>query len=91
MVSQTGPHLSLPAKDIIGILPSSSQVYSASLTLFSQIVAGDGWGTLSLPLAEAHPWLSVILFAIMISISLGVMNLPLGPSEGPSWTLGNGN
>lgn len=56
---------------------SFSTVYSASLTLFSQIVAGDGWGTLSLPLAEAHPWLSVILFAIIISISLGVMNLIL--------------
>eukprot|EP00435_Cladocopium_sp_Y103_P047846 s453_g14.t1 len=56
---------------------SFSTVYSSSLTLFSQIVAGDGWGTLSLPLAEAHPWLSVFLFAIMISISLGVMNLIL--------------
>lgn len=50
----------------------------ASLTLFQQIVAGDSWGAISLPLAEAHPWTSPILFAILMTISLGVMNLRLG-------------
>lgn len=52
-------------------------VYMASLTLFQQIVAGDSWGAISLPLAEAHPWTSPILFAILMTISLGVMNLIL--------------
>lgn len=52
-------------------------VYKASLTLFSQIVAGDSWGSISLPLAEAHPWTAPILFAILMTISLGVMNLIL--------------
>lgn len=50
----------------------------ASLTLFQQIVAGDSWGAISLPLAEAHPWTSPILFSILMTISLGVMNLRLG-------------
>jgi hypothetical protein len=33
------------------------------MTLFSQIVAGDAWGDMSLPLLETRPWTSVILFA----------------------------
>lgn len=52
-------------------------VYTAAMTLFSQIVAGDAWGDMSLPLLETQPWTSVILFAIMMTISLGVMNLIL--------------
>eukprot|EP00435_Cladocopium_sp_Y103_P054612 s261_g17.t2 len=52
-------------------------VYTAAMTLFSQIVAGDNWGEMSLPLLESQPWTSVILFAIMMTISLGVMNLIL--------------
>ena len=31
---------------------SFKSVYSAALTLFSQIVAGDAWGVISIPLAE---------------------------------------
>ncbi|CAK9023920.1 Voltage-dependent calcium channel type D subunit alpha-1 (DmCa1D) [Durusdinium trenchii] len=52
-------------------------VYRASLTLFSQIVAGDAWGQISPPLAHAAPWTAPILFGIMMTISLGVMNLIL--------------
>ena len=33
-----------------------SSIFAASLTLFQQIVAGDAWGTISLPLVEAEPW-----------------------------------
>ena len=40
-----------------------SQVYTAAMTLFSQIVAGDAWGEMSLPLLETQPWTAVILFA----------------------------
>ena len=65
----------------------------ASLTLFQQIVAGDSWGAISLPLAQAHPWTSPILFAILMTISLGVMNLRLGQLFGifffgPTYFLG---
>eukprot|EP00439_Symbiodinium_sp_Y106_P010572 s2376_g1.t1 len=52
-------------------------VYSAGLTLFQQVVAGDSWGEISIPLLEEHPETSLVLFPIMVSISLGVMNLIL--------------
>ena len=52
-------------------------IFAASLTLFQQIVAGDAWGTISLPLVEAEPWTAAILFWILITISLGVLNLIL--------------
>lgn len=54
-----------------------SSIFAASLTLFQQIVAGDAWGTISLPLVEAEPWTAAILFWILITISLGVLNLIL--------------
>lgn len=52
-------------------------VYTASLTLFSQLVAQDSWSQLSLPLAEVAPWTTPLLFIILMTVSLGVMNLIL--------------
>jgi len=52
-------------------------VASAGVTLFQQIVAGDSWGEISIPLLYAAPWTAPILFTIMVSVSLGVMNLIL--------------
>ena len=50
-------------------------VWSAMLTIFQQVVAGDSWGETSLPLVEAEPLTILILFPIMMTISLGAMNL----------------
>lgn len=52
-------------------------VFAAGLTLFQQIVAGDAWGEISVPLVKEHPPAAFILFAILMSVSLGVMNLIL--------------
>lgn len=52
-------------------------VYAASLTIFSQIVAGDQWGAISLPMAEHSPWTAPVIFVMMTTISLGVMTLEL--------------
>lgn len=52
-------------------------VFAACLTLFSQIVAGDQWSSISVPLAEHSPWTAPIMFFMMTTISLGVMNLIL--------------
>jgi hypothetical protein len=41
-------------------------------------VAGDSWGETSIPLAIHQPWTMFILFAIMMTISLGCMNLTPG-------------
>lgn len=59
----------------------SSRAYSSvehsTLTLFQQIVAGDSWGTPSIQIIEEAPGLAVILVAVVVSVSLGVMNLIL--------------
>eukprot|EP00930_Biecheleria_cincta_P012402 TRINITY_DN11613_c0_g1_i1.p1 TRINITY_DN11613_c0_g1~~TRINITY_DN11613_c0_g1_i1.p1 ORF type:complete len:590 (+),score=87.05 TRINITY_DN11613_c0_g1_i1:49-1770(+) len=52
-------------------------VQSAIVTLVQQIVAGDSWGQISVPIIEKAPWTFPILFSILVSISLGVMNLIL--------------
>lgn len=52
-------------------------IFAAALTLFQQIVAGDSWGTISIPLVETAPWTAVLLFSILITISLGMLNLIL--------------
>eukprot|EP00438_Fugacium_kawagutii_P016788 Skav217466 [mRNA] locus=scaffold1405:113110:114759:- [translate_table: standard] len=54
-----------------------ASVTAAGLTLFQQIVAGDSWGEISVPLIEKAPWTGPILYIVIISISLGVMNLIL--------------
>lgn len=52
-------------------------VYSAALTIFSTVVAGDSWGLISIPLAKAEPWTMIILFFIIMTVSIGVLNLIL--------------
>lgn len=54
-----------------------ASVSKSTLTLFQQIVAGDAWGTISVPVIEKAPITVIIMAAIHISISLGVMNLIL--------------
>ena len=62
-------------------MSTPSQVYTAAMTLFSQIVAGDAWGDMSLPLLETQPWTSVILFATGNASAGGVFRYPR--DEGP--------
>jgi len=52
-------------------------VMESSLTLFQQIVAGDSWGEISVPLILERPWTALILISIMLTVSLGLMNLIL--------------
>jgi len=52
-------------------------VMESSLTLFQQIVAGDSWGQISVPLILERPWTAFILISIMMTISIGLMNLIL--------------
>mmetsp|Transcript_22163 Transcript_22163/g.39852 ORF Transcript_22163/g.39852 Transcript_22163/m.39852 type:complete len:604 (+) Transcript_22163:48-1859(+) len=54
-----------------------SSVFDALVTLFQEIVAGDSWGQISLPVIEHAPWTAPLLFSMVIVISLGVMNLIL--------------
>ncbi|CAE7945113.1 glpV, partial [Symbiodinium necroappetens] len=54
-----------------------ADIFSASVTIFQQIVAGDSWGAISIPLVERAPATAILLFAIMLTISVGLMNLIL--------------
>mmetsp|Transcript_31243 Transcript_31243/g.85788 ORF Transcript_31243/g.85788 Transcript_31243/m.85788 type:complete len:695 (+) Transcript_31243:68-2152(+) len=54
-----------------------SSVSAAILTFTQQIVAGDSWGLVSLPIIEAHPWTVVLFLSVLISIDMGLLNLIL--------------
>lgn len=56
-----------------------------------RIVAGDSWGELSIPLALHQPWTAILLFAIMMTISLGCMNLSPGQDEIELWPFWEGS
>merc|ERR1712050_497310 len=49
----------------------------ADLTFAQQIIAGDSWGRISIPIIEAHPWTAIIFFGVLLSVDLGVLNLVL--------------
>lgn len=61
-------HSSLELKEA----PCDSRVEASA-----RIVAGDQWSSISVPLAEYAPWTAPIMFFMMTTISLGVMNLIL--------------
>mmetsp|Transcript_72291 Transcript_72291/g.182278 ORF Transcript_72291/g.182278 Transcript_72291/m.182278 type:complete len:724 (+) Transcript_72291:112-2283(+) len=52
-------------------------VMSSVLTLFQQIVTGDSWGTINIPLIEEAPWTSLLLIAATLMVSYGLTNLIL--------------
>ena len=52
-------------------------IFAAALTLFQQIVAGDNWGQISIPVVEEEPLTAILLFSMLITISLGMLNLIL--------------
>eukprot|EP00928_Gymnodinium_smaydae_P040324 TRINITY_DN27359_c0_g2_i1.p1 TRINITY_DN27359_c0_g2~~TRINITY_DN27359_c0_g2_i1.p1 ORF type:complete len:630 (-),score=149.68 TRINITY_DN27359_c0_g2_i1:211-2049(-) len=54
-----------------------STVFDSMVTLTQQIVAGDSWGTLSLPIIEEQPFVVVILLPALLTVQLGLMNLVL--------------
>jgi len=52
-------------------------VMMSTLTLFQQNVAGDSWGLISIPVILEAPWAALLLCGILITVSLGIMNLIL--------------
>jgi len=54
-----------------------SSTMQAMLTFTQQIVAGDEWGAVSLPIIETHPWTAVFFSAVLVTVNLGLMNLIL--------------
>eukprot|EP00927_Polykrikos_kofoidii_P040121 TRINITY_DN3434_c0_g1_i3.p1 TRINITY_DN3434_c0_g1~~TRINITY_DN3434_c0_g1_i3.p1 ORF type:complete len:774 (+),score=103.52 TRINITY_DN3434_c0_g1_i3:319-2322(+) len=52
-----------------------SSVIKSNLTLWKTIVAGDGWGSVALPLLIHHPETALILIPAFISVQLGLVNV----------------
>lgn len=54
-----------------------SSVMQSNLTFMQQIVAGDSWGQVSIPIIEESPGTFVLFFAVFVSITFGLLNLVL--------------
>lgn len=52
-------------------------VWASFITFFQQIVAGDSWGLISVPVIENKPAAAFLLMTMMLVVSLGTMNLIL--------------
>jgi len=52
-------------------------VQASMLTFIQQIIAGDSWGMVTVPIVEHYPLAGVFFFCVLISISMAVMNLIL--------------
>lgn len=55
-----------------------SSVAQSVLTLSQQIVAGDSWGTVTLPVIEHSPWTALFFAAVTLTVGMAVLNLILG-------------
>jgi len=54
-----------------------SSILRSNLSLFQNLVTGDSWGQIHVPLIEEHPWTAGLILGACISISFGMMNLVL--------------
>lgn len=55
-----------------------SSVFQSALTFCQQIIAGENWGAIIIPLIEKHPITAVFFFAVFVTLGMAVMNLILG-------------
>eukprot|EP00931_Biecheleriopsis_adriatica_P073287 TRINITY_DN47606_c0_g1_i1.p1 TRINITY_DN47606_c0_g1~~TRINITY_DN47606_c0_g1_i1.p1 ORF type:complete len:612 (+),score=105.06 TRINITY_DN47606_c0_g1_i1:84-1919(+) len=54
-----------------------ASVWAATLTFLQQIVAGDSWGMVTIPLMENYPGTIPFLMMVMLFVNLGLLNLIL--------------
>lgn len=52
-------------------------VMQAFLTFTQQVVAGDSWGLMTVPIIERHPWAYVLFLGVLVTVSFTIMNLML--------------
>jgi len=55
-----------------------SSVLQSVLTFSQQIVAGDSWGTATIPVIEAYPVTAFFFAGVFLTVGIAVMNLILG-------------
>jgi len=51
-------------------------VWWSTITLFKQVIAGDSW-IVSYPLIEREPYMAFIIMTVVVTVSLGMINLIL--------------
>ncbi|CAJ1441572.1 unnamed protein product [Effrenium voratum] len=61
--------------DCNACLQSTTSVMEANLLLFQTVVAGDGWGTVAVPVIRAAPGTAVIFVGSQLTLVFGVLNL----------------
>jgi len=52
-----------------------SSVFTAMLTLFQTVVAGDSWGLVAMPVIEAFPGTAAVFAGALLTMGLGLLNL----------------
>jgi len=67
---------SIQYEDCPGCEKGFSSVFHAVMTLFKALIAGDSW-IVSMQLLEGRPFLAPIMIFVVITITLGMMNLIL--------------
>eukprot|EP00931_Biecheleriopsis_adriatica_P020646 TRINITY_DN13730_c0_g2_i5.p1 TRINITY_DN13730_c0_g2~~TRINITY_DN13730_c0_g2_i5.p1 ORF type:complete len:635 (-),score=113.87 TRINITY_DN13730_c0_g2_i5:25-1929(-) len=52
-------------------------VWSSTITFFQQIVAGDSWGQVTIPVIEKYPQTAPFFVIVLVIIQFGILNLVL--------------
>jgi len=52
-------------------------VWQSFLTFTQQIIAGDSWGAVTVPMIETYPWTGFYFGAVLVSVNLLVINMLL--------------
>jgi hypothetical protein len=54
-----------------------STVFESCLTFWQQVVAGDSWGEVSLPIITEAPWTCMFFMGVLVTVNLTMLNLIL--------------
>jgi len=54
---------------------SFESVMTSNLTFLMNVVCGDSWGRLSVPIMEKAPWTALIVMGCFITVNLGLLNV----------------
>eukprot|EP00931_Biecheleriopsis_adriatica_P118863 TRINITY_DN94175_c0_g1_i1.p1 TRINITY_DN94175_c0_g1~~TRINITY_DN94175_c0_g1_i1.p1 ORF type:complete len:584 (-),score=105.00 TRINITY_DN94175_c0_g1_i1:58-1728(-) len=52
-------------------------VWAATVTIFQQVVAGDSWGQVTIPLLMKYPWTCIYFVPVLVIVQFGILNLVL--------------
>jgi len=67
----------IPFKHCVRCDRGYRSVLDATLTLFQNIITGDSWGEINIPVIEDTPWLGLLLPSSFLLVGVGAMNLIL--------------